>query len=585
MRFIKQFVFLIFCLAIISQFTFANSYVMGIESLGNGDYLIVVPHQVDYKVFELPNPERLVIDLKGAVTQRSINLDINDSAVQRVRCAQHSTDPVNVSRVVFDLETSSAYNVSQDDRGIMISFPKMAQSDPVITPVIDRFVDVELSNSAEELPRIRLAQNRDRTPPPITLTQPTEELMDGDMDQYTGEPITLDLKDVDVTDVLTILAEIGERNIVIHPDVSGRITLRISDIPWDAIFDLVLKNSDLGMEDHAGIIRVARVDKLTREKAEAAELLKQKALAAPLETEIIQINYARAQEVARIFENFKSDKDGAEIIVDNRTNIVVVRDIREYIDQMKSLIGELDRDVPQVIIEARIVETTSDFARMFGVNLASGFSASPVFGNTTSYEFPYTYDTFFNPGIVERGIFGIDMTDITGALNINMMIDALETIGGGKQVSSPRVIVQNNSVGMIRHGQDRSRISERTDQDGNIVQSTTSVSAYTLINVRPTITPDRKILIDVQVDKDNLRGATVEETLIDRNNVRSSIVVGDGETVVIGGLFQTSENISENTIPILGHIPLIRHLFRSEFVETRTNELLIFITPTIHESY
>lgn len=590
MRFIKQFGFLLFCLVIISQFAFAGSYMDGIEVTGDGDYLIIVPDQTDYRVFELPNPERLVIDLRGAITQNPINMSINDNAVKRVRCAQHSTEPENISRVVFDLESSIPYNVTRDSRGILVSFQQLVLNDPdpVFAPVIDQFVDIELADSSVELPRIRLAQ--DLGLPTVRLTDPDEAVAEEDLADYTGEPISLDFKDIDVVDVLTFLAEVGERNIVIHPDVKGSVTLKISEVPWDAIFDIVLKNSDLGKEVHQDVIRVAKMDKLTKEKKELAELKQQEALAAPLVTELIVLNYANADEVKRIFENFKSKKEGAEIITDRRTNTVIIRDIPEYIDKMKQLIATLDRETQQVAIEARIVETSSDFQRIFGINWASTFAASPIYGNTTKYKFPYTYDTSFitaipvSPEGTSASSIGVNMGNISGAFNLGATIEALEKIDGARQIAAPKIVVQNNEKALIEQGVEFTVVIPGS---GAGTGATEKVKAVTKIEVTPTITPDRKISLKIVVSKNEPSDAGIVYGAVSvaTKMVESTIVVEDGETAVVGGLFSTQNLTTRNTIPLLGNIPIIKHLFSSEINIQKNTELLIFITPQIRESY
>jgi len=587
MRFSKQIMFLFFCLVIASVFTFANSYVKGIETLENGDYLIIVPHQVDYKVFELPNPERVVIDLKDTITQAPINLSVQNESVRQIRCAQHSTEPENISRVVFDLELNSPYNVSQDGRGLIVSFQRLVMNEPEVVPIIDKFVDVELADSSVELPKIRLAQ--ETVLPAVTLTEPAIEIEE-EVKEYTGEPISMDFKDISVVDVLTFLAEVGEKNIVVHPDVKGNVTLKINDVAWDAVFDIVLRNSDLGKDVQGDVIRVAKMDKLTKEKKEEAELKMQKALAADLVTELIVLNYASAEDVKKIFENFKSKKEGAEIITDRRTNTVIIRDIPEYIEKMKQLIATLDRETQQVAIEARIVETSSDFQRIFGINWASTFSASPVYGNTTKYKFPYTYDTGFITAIPVSGddtsasAININMGNITGAFNLAATIEALEKIDGARTISAPKIVVQNNEKALIEQGTEFTVVIPGS---GAGTGATEKVKAVTKIEVTPTITPDRKISLKIVVSKNEPSDAGIVYGAVSvaTKMVESTIVVEDGETAVVGGLFSTQSLKTNNTIPLLGSIPIIKHLFSSEVDIQKNTELLIFITPQIRESY
>ncbi len=589
MRFSKQFMLLFFCLVIISQLAFANSYVKGIENLENGDYLIIVPHQVDYKVFELPNPERLVIDLKNTITENPINISIQDEAVRQIRCAQHSTDPENISRVVFDLEMNSPYNVTQDGRGLLVSFQKLVLNEPEVVPVIDSFVDVELADSSVELPEVKLVQEMEDLPP-VVLTEPAQEIGEEEVKEYTGEPISLDFKDISVVDVLTFLAEVGEKNIVVHPDVKGNVTLKINDVAWDAVFDIILKNSDLGKDIQGDVIRVAKMDKLTKEKKEEAELKMQKALAADLVTELIVLNYANADDVKKIFENFKSKKEGAEIITDRRTNTVIIRDIPEYIEKMKQLIATLDRETQQVAIEARIVETSSDFQRIFGINWNSTFQASPAFGNTTKYKFPYTYDTQFQTAIPVSGddtsasAININMGNITGAFNLGATIEALEKIDGARTISAPKIVVQNNEKALIEQGTEFTVVIPGS---GGGTGATEKVKAVTKIEVTPTITPDRKISLKIVVSKNEPSDAGIVYGAVSvaTKMVESTIVVEDGETAVVGGLFSTQSLKTNNTIPLLGSIPIIKHLFSSEVDIQKNTELLIFITPQIRESY
>ncbi len=429
--------------------------------------------------------------------------------------------------------------------------------------------------------------------------------------KYTGDPITLDFKDGDIVDIFRLFAELSGLNVVINPGVSGKVSLKLTSVPWDQAIDLILKTQGLGSTTENNVIRIARVADLQREKEEQRRLQEAKELEGELLDFTKKISYAQAGELQTVLQDAGALSPRGQINVDKRTNTLLLRDLASYIEKAKQLIVELDVPTPQVEIEARIVVTSRNFTRDIGVQWGFHHEQSPRYGNQTSRSFPNTIvlGGDLSPGTggipagsidygglsstsesVGRGYlvnlpsgghssgFGVTLGNILGNFNLDAALTALERQGRGRLLSTPKITTQNNKPATIKQGV---QIPIQTVANNTI--TVTFKDAVLTLTVTPQITDAGTVILDVSVENNSADFANLVLGIppINTQSATTNVLVKDGATAVIGGIYSSSEQSSENNTPLLGKIPLLGYLFRNRFTTTNNNELLLFITPRI----
>ncbi len=433
--------------------------------------------------------------------------------------------------------------------------------------------------------------------------------------KYTGERLTLNFQDISVRAVLQLLADASGQNIVVSDSVNGSVTLRLQNVPWDQALDVILQNKGLGQRKEGNVIIVApQAELAAREKADLAAQNSVQELE-PLRSEYLQVNYAKAADLAALIKgqsNSLLSKRG-NVAVDDRTNTLLLQDTPENLEQINRLVARLDVPVRQVEIEARVVLVNDDFERQLGArlgltsafangpngivtttgtaagedtmvgsvmnNLATNGKVYPVNVPTGSAGFPQRYNVNLPVGTPDGSIaVGI----LSGAHLVDLELSAAEAETEAKDISSPRVITANQKQATIMQG-----VEIPYQQSAS--SGATSISfknAVLQLQVTPQITPDNRIILDLDVRDDEVGQVVVESggvnvPAIDTREVTTQVLVNDGQTVVLGGILTTNTSNVQNKVPLLGDIPLLGNLFKNTDKTNKKDELLIFVTPKI----
>jgi len=395
---------------------------------------------------------------------------------------------------------------------------------------------------------------------------------------YTGEPISLNLKDADIKDVLRTFAQLTGLNVAVDPQVQGTVTVDFTDVPWDQALDIILRQNGLTWVLEGNVMRVGTVERIANETAQARRLADEERLNVQLQTVGFKLSYARAAEVQSLIKELASPR--ARIIVDARTNQLIISDIPQYLQLVRNLIDSIDVPTRQVVIEARIVETTKSFTQQYGFDWGFTGAFDPALGNGTGLVFPnrigYTGGPFkFGPG---NPIISTHLSDVLGTFNLDLALNALESETLARVIGAPKVMTQDNTAAEIQSGL---QIPYQTRV--NFTTTVQYIDATLRLSVTPQITEAGTVIMDIAVQKTTpgnaLEGAAGPS--LNTRQARTRLMVRDGATAVIGGIYQVSDNSSESRVPLLHEIPVIGNLFKSHSINTTHDELLIFITPRI----
>ena len=401
---------------------------------------------------------------------------------------------------------------------------------------------------------------------------------------FTGQKISLDLQEVDIRNVLRLLADVTGKNLVVEPGVAGKVTLKVDNVPWDQVLELILKINELDQVMEGNIIRIATAAKLKAElerKREVAEAQKELMAAArdlgEIATEYLQVNYADVGDISAQIDNVKSEK--GTVSVDNRTNLIIYSDFPKRIETAKEILARLDKATKQVMVESRIVSATTNFSRNLGVSWNAGYTANSLAGRLGGSP---AFDLAVAAPTAAVGTFGLAFTRALGVNNIldlDMQLDALENAGEGRVISSPRIFTLDHVQAMIQQG-DQIPYPQRTEE-GTI--STAFAPATLSLTVTPHITPDGKVRMEVLAKRDQADfSRTVQDVpAIRTQEAQTELLVNDGDTIVIGGIVIQDTEWSEDRVPFLWRIPLLGWLFKNRSINDEKSELLIFLSPSI----
>jgi type IV pilus assembly protein PilQ len=404
---------------------------------------------------------------------------------------------------------------------------------------------------------------------------------------YTGEKIALDFFETDIKNVFRILREISGKNFAIDKDVTGNVTMTLEKpVPWDQVLELVLRMNGLGKSYEGDIIRIATLSKLTEEeKARQARIAAQQKskqveeALEPLATEYISVNYSDAKaEVMPHVKKLLSDKRG-NISVDARNNQLIVTDVAAKIAQIKEVVSRIDTVTPQVIIEARVVEITSEFSTELGIdwNLTIGPYTQGNLGTPGSL----TGDVAMNfPAAGAANTIGFNFTRLVGdgtPILLDAQLNAVETNKEGKVISAPKIVTLDNKKARIKQGVEFPFLER--DASGNATVKFKNIDL--LLEVTPIVTPDDRILMKIFITKNDIATITAGVPSLSTNEAQTELLVNDGDTIVIGGIIKTNIQDSTTGWPGLHKIPLLGWLFKTQTKTEDNRELLIFITPQI----
>lgn len=424
---------------------------------------------------------------------------------------------------------------------------------------------------------------------------------------FSGRRIDLDFKDADIHNILRLLADVGGVNVVTADDVGGTVTIRMRNVPWDQALDVILQAKGLGMVRRGNLIRVAPMATLEKEREAAIARAKQREQLAPIETRLVPVSYAQAEELNPRVKELLSSR--GSVSVDARTNMLIVRDIIENIDDIEELVRNLDTQTPQVLVEARIVEATSQYIRDVGIQWGGDVTASTATGNPTGLVFPSNvavaggaYDaqapaqglspfvgTVSPPNFLVNlpavtgtgagGAIGLTLGSLGGNFNLNVRLSAAESNGVVRIISSPRILTLDNHESHIAQGTliPYSQVSAQGVQ-------TAFQEAKLELKVRPHVTSDGSVAMHVKVTRDepdfSRTSARGDPTILKRE-AETELLIADGNTAVIGGIYTRNTGRNVEQVPFFGEIPILGALFKRRRVRDERNELLIFLTPRI----
>jgi type IV pilus assembly protein PilQ len=418
--------------------------------------------------------------------------------------------------------------------------------------------------------------------------------------KYTGEPISVNLKDVDLKDFFRLIHEISGLNVVLDPNVHGTLTIVLDDVPWDQALDIVLKNNDLARELEGNVLRIATVETLKHEADARRAQIESEALAVEKVSVTRFLSYAKAKDVIITVKKFLSQR--GDVVADDRTNAVIVSDIPKVIPVIDRLLTQLDRKTQEVEIEARVVAATRQFARDIGTQLgfawgnghsaiggnqSAGSSPTTVNGLTPGYiTVPGTSSTngssiplFSNLGSTSP-TSGFSFVNASNTVRIDAILSMAESRGLLKVLSRPRVVTQNNIQALVKQGV---RVPIVTQAQLGGPPTVTYVDAFLRLTVTPQITSENTIFLNVDVENTtpNFGQEVQGNPELITQQATTQVLVTDGGTVVIGGVIQTQNSINISQVPLLGNLPILGNLFKHTVVNTSNQELIFFITPRI----
>jgi type IV pilus assembly protein PilQ len=610
--------------------------------------------RLEARASRLQNPERLVLDFSGArlATQKSVIPGLS-APVRGVRLGQFRPD---VARVVVDLTAATPYQISRDGLAVVISFDAQPES-PLDAPVAatmvtsqdtgetrphltygmsaPRVVAVHASKHvSNRVPRFALPSEltqpsfvlasfsgKDEPARPIAAQEAAQQAMAqagnaaatvaaapqaaAGPSKYSGEPISVNLKDVDLRDFFRLIHEISGLNVVLDPNVKGTLTIVLDEVPWDQALDIVLQNNGLDKQLHGNVLRIATLDTIKREAETARDVRKAENDAQEMVTVTRVLSYSKADTLKDTLKKFLTGR--GDILADARSNQLIIRDIPGVIPTIDNLIHQLDRKSQQVEIEARVVAATRAFAQDIGTELGfagsttsgrSLFSGTPAVGAsgvTTGAGIPPSPVTVSTGTTSGNGVStGLPLNTNLGAgvptsgfgfshrspnFAVDFFITAAESKGVGKLLSKPRIVTQNNEKATVKQGV---KIPIQTTINNTI--SVQYIDAVLKLEVTPQITAEGTVYMDVLVENTQIdQGIPRIQGVpaLDTQSAESKITVADGATIVVGGVIVTSSQVNITQVPVLGSLPIIGNLFKRNNTSVNTSELLFFLTPRI----
>jgi type IV pilus secretin PilQ/predicted competence protein len=614
--------------------------VRGVEVAAQGPghirFNLSLSKEAEYRVIPIEQPPvRLAIDLKNAQSKK-IEKAIHLNNVRAVRGGNNSSD---VYRVVFDLDYLKHFAVQAKGSTLQVEFfdapqlsqtvnpsaqdaipaaaaevspPAAAKSEPA--PVDKAAGKVRLTQKSEipaKSPEgtVAAAQPREffgpekskaegetaQTAVPQVAEEPVKlsfekKTVDEGRPQYSGDPYDFSFKNADISNILKFIAKISGLNMVIDPDVTGRFTCELVQVPWDQALELILKVNGLDMIQEGNILRIGKVEKLATESKKRQELREAREQEGNLEFSTRTLSYARVRDVQPILKKQMSPR--GELVIDERTNTLIISEVPERFKIIDGLIETLDAANHQVQIEARIVEATAQSLDSFGIQWGFNAIADSSYGNQTNLVFPSSIlagghvEAKANPAgyvinvpTADSVVFPkISLGNIAGTFNLDVALSALTSKGKGRIISSPRATTQNNMPAEITQGE---RIPIQTNQNNTI--TTQYINAALEMKVTPQITARGSVimLIDIKNDIANFDKQVQGIPTIVTETAKTTVMVQDGGTIVIGGLYKITNSTSNVGVPILSKIPILGSLFHNSRKARDQRELMIFITPRI----
>jgi type IV pilus assembly protein PilQ len=588
------------------------------------------------KVDAAAGPHRVFLDFRGVATGSAPAVTpVGNDDIERVRVATNSREPL-ITRVVIDLARRIPYTVETVGEELRVLFQKAVEkaaetaaaiTEPTattqeqepepafaaaavadvaqaVTEQLNNNVVTDVAPPAPAAVDVPTMSNVAPVPAPAAPVAPAAPAAPANQDvppaaqallaaaqtqnsagprQFTGEPITLDFQGADLRAVLRTFAEIAEGlNIVIDPSIQGTVDVSLRDVPWDQALDIILRANKLGYSVEGNIVRIVPLQVLAAENEERRKLAEAQALAGELRVLTRAVSYAKAAELVPVITRSALSARG-DVQVDARTNTLIIRDLADRLTSADELISRLDRPQPQVEIEARIVQLDRNKARDLGIDWSFGGRVDPALGTSTGLAFPNSANVTAGTGAVDPASpshIGIVLGSVNGAINLTTRLRALESEGSVKILSTPRVTTQNNIPAEITQG---AQIPLQVVSN-NTVTVTFKDAALTL-RVTPQITAASTVIMNIFLENatPDYSETSPAQPIPSINTQRAvtSVLMADGDTTVIGGIFTKLESQTTVRTPFLHRVPLLGWLFKTDTRNQDDSELLIFITPRI----
>ena len=536
-------------------------------------------------------PRRLQLDLPNVTSALPSVTPIKQGPVDRVHIGLSPSSPL-VTRVTMQLSRAATYRVdpSADGQDVTVVFdePASGSAAQVASAVDTKTPPVVAAPAA--------AAAQAPAQPPAPVPPAPQAPAGGSPTRFSGHPVSLDFQGADLRAVLRTFAEISGLNVVIDPTIQGTVDVALRDVPWDQALDIILRANKLGYVVDGTIVRVAPLSVLAEEEGQRRKLSEEQALSGELRVLTRSLSYAKAEDLTKLLTATALSQRGT-IQTDSRTNTIIINDLPDRLDRAGQLLTTLDVPQPQVEIEARIVQTTREFARSLGVQWGVGARATTALGNSLPLAFPnqgsVTGRTGTSQGadaadaaanVVNLGVngatsaLGLALGSINGAVNLDVALSALERQGQGRLLSTPRVSTQNNIEAEITQG---IQIPIQT-----VANNTVTVSfkdAALTLKVTPQITAANTVIMQISVENASPDFSRSVNNIppIDTQRALTRVLVSDGDTTVIGGIYVSREQSAQDRTPALHRVPLLGWLFKRDTLSDESRELLIFITPRI----
>lgn len=428
----------------------------------------------------------------------------------------------------------------------------------------------------------------------VELRPITEEEDERDEPRYTGERLSLNFQDIGVRAVLQLLADFTGLNVVVSDSVGGSLTLRLKNVPWDQALDIILRTQGLAKRQNGNVIFIAPQQEIAAYEQQRLEAQRQKEDLAPLRTEYVQVNYAKASELASILQSEGSSllSERASVTVDQRTNTLLIRDTAANLEEARRVVSRLDVPVRQVLIESRIVVATDDFNKELGVRFGvHRDTTNDLEGGVLTNNVDQVDNLIDNDPIDNRWNVNLPVDNPAGSVALalaklpfgtllELELSALQAEGRGEIISSPRVITANQKEALIEQGVE----IPYQEAAGEGATSVSFQKAVLSLTVTPQITPDDRVIMDLHVTQDTVGEIFAGVPSIDTRELNTQVLVDNGETVVLGGIYEQTKNNQVNRVPFFSNLPIVGRLFKQTITSNEKSELLVFVTPRIVRS-
>lgn len=557
---------------------------------------------LEFRSFELSDPVRLVVDVVGVTNKvDGKKIPVKTESLDQIRISQFSKTPENVTRVVFDMNHYTPYQIEPLGSSVVVAFdttqaaasqPAALLPEPSVNPAVvpassslqETGQNVVLFDHAEARPaQTGSALKASDMPSMSTLPRSSFEsrTISGGKRSYRGEKISVAFRDADLREVMFFFADVMKMNVVLDPEVTGKVDIRLNQVPWDQAFQVILKNQGLDASEEDNVVRIAKTTKLRTEAADIRSLKQAQDLAVDPVTFTRTLSYAKVQDAMQVLQQVKTDR--GKIVADIRTNTLIIQDIPDRMQAYNGLLDSLDTQTPQVIIEARIVEAIRSFERDLGINWGMTGTADPTLGTQTNLQFPHrvNFDADVNTaptGFPSAGSIGIMLGNVLDSFTLDIALETFESEGKVRILSSPKIATQNNQPATIEQGVQIPVVTTTaTEVDVQYVP------ASLRLIVTPQITAEDTVIMKVKVEN-NQPSDTVSVSDVPgivTESVDTQILVRTGTTAVIGGVYKLSETDNTTGIPFLSKIPFLGWLFKNKTTQKDSSELLVFITPKI----